>query len=70
MQEVPGTRATSPTTGIASIAASCFPIAGNGGLINMDSKGYTHVMIDNLLDTDISLAKHAYVGSVEKIAIV
>ena len=65
----PGLIAAGPSTAVAAVTSTAWPVAGNEGLVDIDERGNTIIMVDNLFDRAITLPRRTFIGSVEKVAI-
>ena len=67
VQEWPGSTVTKGGCAVASVECSRYPVGGNDGLVFVEDDGHAYMMIDNILDAEVTLPRGAYIGAVERV---
>ena len=65
VQEWPGSTVTKGGCAVASVDR--YPVGGNDGLVFVEDEGNAYMMVDNMLDAEVTLPRGAYIGAVERV---
>ena len=67
VQEVPGRDVRGTATAIGSVTSHNYPIGGNEGLVFVREDGEAYMLVDNMLDAEVTLPRGAYIGAIERV---
>ena len=67
VQEWPGSTVTKGGCAVASVEFTRYPVGGNDGLVFVEDEGNAYMMVDNMLDAEVTLQRGAYIGAVERV---